>query len=145
MKKTILVVLIVIMTASPCLAQEIEIEPEGLFRLEGTLWEADVEEGFAEFLRIGFYQGKVYWRDPFSCYYFRSSSYKNFIIFSMFEYFADQPDDYITGRGILFPLFGIGFMKHTWNNDRGESVRDLFLQKLTDNWIPASDCYEYMF
>lgn len=37
MKKTILALLIAVMTATPCLAQE--IEPEGMFSTEGTLWE----------------------------------------------------------------------------------------------------------
>ena len=36
MKKTILVVIMVVMIATPCLAQE--IEPDGLFSLEGTEW-----------------------------------------------------------------------------------------------------------
>jgi len=67
MKKTILVLLIAVMTATPCLAQE--IHPDGIFSIEGTLWESlpiglyifpypwltsDVE------CRVGFYGGGVY-------------------------------------------------------------------------------------
>jgi len=36
MKKTILVVLMAVMVATPCLAQD--IEPEGIFSIEGTAW-----------------------------------------------------------------------------------------------------------
>ena len=38
MKKTILVVLMTVMIATPCLAQE--IEPEGIFSISGTEWRA---------------------------------------------------------------------------------------------------------
>ena len=36
MKKTILGILMVVMVATPCFAQE--VEPDGLFSLDGTLW-----------------------------------------------------------------------------------------------------------
>ena len=36
MKKTILAVLMVVMIATPCFAQE--VEPDGLFSIEGTKW-----------------------------------------------------------------------------------------------------------
>ena len=36
MKKTILVILITVMVATPCFSQE--IEPDGIFSLDGTLW-----------------------------------------------------------------------------------------------------------
>jgi len=38
MKKIILVVLMAVMIATPCIAQE--VEPEGMFSIEGTLWQA---------------------------------------------------------------------------------------------------------
>ena len=44
MKRTILVVLIAVMFATPCLAQE--IEPEGMFSIEGTRWDNNCQIGF---------------------------------------------------------------------------------------------------
>ena len=38
MKKTILAILTAVMVATPCFANE--IEPEGIFSLHGTLWQA---------------------------------------------------------------------------------------------------------
>jgi hypothetical protein len=38
MKKTILVVLMAVMAATPCLAQE--VETDGIFSLHGTVWQA---------------------------------------------------------------------------------------------------------
>ena len=37
MKRKILVVLMAVMVATPCLAQE--VEPDGLFSIEGTAWQ----------------------------------------------------------------------------------------------------------
>jgi hypothetical protein len=69
MKKTILVMLIAIMTATPCLAQE--IEPEGNFSIEGTLWHMwsislDLIPPFVHFeddTTIGFIDSSVFWCD----------------------------------------------------------------------------------
>ena len=70
MKKTILVVLMAVMVATPCLAQE--IETDGLFSIEGTLWGYCVIRfgivnygGWLPFIvpnceNMGFYQGTVY-------------------------------------------------------------------------------------
>ena len=38
MKKTILVIVIAVMVATPCFAQE--VEPEGIFSIEGTRWQS---------------------------------------------------------------------------------------------------------
>ena len=75
MKRTILVVLAIVMVATPCLAQE--IETDGLFSLHGTLWEAlpvgiqlvpfpwfqilPIPEIWnTDGLQFGFYGGEVY-------------------------------------------------------------------------------------
>ncbi|MCK5010301.1 MAG: hypothetical protein KAS98_07440 [Deltaproteobacteria bacterium] len=70
MKKAILVVLMVVMIATPCLAQE--IEPEGILSIDGTLWQA-LPIGIQIFplpqiwttndLKFGIYGGKVYLYD----------------------------------------------------------------------------------
>jgi hypothetical protein len=57
MKRTILAVLMVVMVATPCLAQE--LEPEGNFSIEGTRW--IVGDGNEGGLQLGFYQRKIYW------------------------------------------------------------------------------------
>jgi hypothetical protein len=67
MKRTILAVMMAVMIATPCFSQE--IEPDGLFSIEGTLWKAlpigvqifplpgiwDTED-----LQFGFFGGEVY-------------------------------------------------------------------------------------
>ena len=68
MKKLVLVILIAVMTATPCLAQE--IEPEGMFSIERTRWQRCPTLGVLPIpyvgceesadSGIGFYQGKVY-------------------------------------------------------------------------------------
>ena len=60
MKKTILVVLMVLMISTFCLA---EIEPEGIFSIGGTLWEATYifppkDCGYTR--ELGFYRWGVY-------------------------------------------------------------------------------------
>jgi len=66
MKQTILILLIVVMIATPCLAQE--LEPEGIFSIEETGWAAigiayNSSESPKVFMirdSIRFYQGEVY-------------------------------------------------------------------------------------
>ena len=72
MKKTILALLMVIMTATPCLAQE--VETDGISSVEGTLWRLDVMSFYTRppFVQrytdgsIGFYQDVVYFCDEYS-------------------------------------------------------------------------------
>ena len=74
MKKTILVLLMAVMIATPCLAQE--VEPEGLFSVDGTLWgqcEIIFTTTFEPFFsmncdkELGFYQGKAYSCEDYFC------------------------------------------------------------------------------
>jgi hypothetical protein len=68
MKKTLLVVLMMLVVATPCFSQK--IEPEGIFSIEGTLWnECSVyfpslyPYSFFDVtcnLDFGFHQGRVY-------------------------------------------------------------------------------------
>ena len=70
MKKTILAVLMIVIVATPCLAQEVELD--GIFSIEGTLWRGCKIGFFTLFPFIpipfaicppgslGFYEGTVY-------------------------------------------------------------------------------------
>ena len=68
MRKTILGIVIVLLVATPCFAQE--IEPDGLFSVEGTLWNVcyititfslSIGQPFSMYCnRMGFYEG-AYW------------------------------------------------------------------------------------
>ena len=73
MKKTILALIIVVIASTPCLA---EVETEGLFSLDGTLWRIFAVEFTNNYFpplhivsdsMIGFYQGREWgWSD--NCY-----------------------------------------------------------------------------
>ena len=76
MKKIVLVVLMVIMVSLPCLAQE--IEPEGLFSINGTIWNMCYLGLFLPPISLErdcdfllFYQGKMYRCDDASGTYCR--------------------------------------------------------------------------
>ena len=71
MRKTILAVFVVVILTTPCLAQE--IEPDGIFSLDGTLWKYSYREVVVDILpspssyyivrhggKIWFYEGNVY-------------------------------------------------------------------------------------
>lgn len=78
MKKAILVVLMVVMVITPCFALEVELD--GIFSLDGTLWQYfrpeihfgntagqpyfDIGVNSGE---VGFYQGSVYWCSENGC------------------------------------------------------------------------------
>ena len=90
MKKAILIVLMVVMVATPCLA---EVEPEGIFSIEGTLWRvcgivfATVPPfiGGSCDLIIGFYQGTVYSCDEYGgrCHPYPDYAYIDLLLVSI--------------------------------------------------------------
>jgi hypothetical protein len=118
MRKTILVVFVVVMLTTPCIAQE--VEPEGLSWIHGTVWrKVEVEksniDNSGEMFGIyrGFYDGRVYgWTER---YWGNRGSYEGFVIGSFYEYDTTLFGDYIAysivEEGILFPLIGIGFVE----------------------------------
>jgi hypothetical protein len=65
MKKLILAVLMVVMLAVPCMA---EVEPEGLFGLEGTFWSGiSLEQvGIPIPFGLGFHENTMYFCDSFT-------------------------------------------------------------------------------
>jgi hypothetical protein len=84
MKKTVLVVLMSLMFATPCLAEN--VKPDGLFSIEGTLWAIEGEDGES----FGFYEGNVHISIEMNlCIEIMSSSYHDYLIFSLFSYKVD--------------------------------------------------------
>ena len=93
MKKTTLAVLIVLMVAlvaTPCFAQE--VEPDGMFSIEGTLWRSHeiLFFTFPPFVivgsdEMGFYKGKVYYYKTYGGQYFpiERSSYIDLLMVSI--------------------------------------------------------------
>ena len=97
MKKTILLVILAVIVATPCLAQE--IEPDGLFSIEGTEWRCI---GLA-FLNKAPFIMPIDYTTSFSAY-----DHYDFLLFS-FALGLIQVDRF-AGRGpmILQPTIGVG-------------------------------------
>ena len=138
MKKTIMLVLMAVILATPCFAQD--VEPEGIFSIEGTRWEAlpmgvhispfppslePIDWGF------GFYGGEVYGYHTYFCI--------DMIVCSIFfvginpgagggslpQYFGIlQP----IGIGIVFEIYARGFIP--------PDLTVGILIKTNDNWKP---------
>ncbi len=139
MKKLILTVLMIVMISTPCLA---EIQPDGVFLIEGTRWEFESEENYATY--FGFHEGKVYILPGGICIELKSSSYNDFIIFSLFEYevdaWSDGDPDSVKCIGILFPLLEIGYAVEYDTRVDKEYSQEYYLKKAGDNWQPESIC-----
>jgi len=136
MRKATLVMFIVLTLFTPCLAQ---IEPEGLFGIENTLWERESEGGYIGFSRDYAYdifeQPDLHDRQ---CAMFLSSSYTDLIFFSMFEITFFQSNSLFQINGLVSPLLGIGFFIYSYQN---QTMTDT-LKKISDSWNPLNyDCY----
>jgi len=140
MKKVILVLLMTIMIATPCLAQE--VEPEGFFSIEGTEWEA-LPMGVQilpfpsleplDNSEFGFYDGEVY---PWIYNY---SFYIDMLVCSIF-WAIDIPTigggSITRSFGILQPT-GVGLVfENGLNNRRLPTLKIGLLIKTSDNWTP---------
>lgn len=117
MKKSILVILMLVMTATPCLAQE--IEPEGMFSLDGTRWRglAIAFFPFPPFVivgteYIGFYNGKVYGYRSYGDYYFpiEESSYIDLPMVSIAYSIEGIPSEAGSISLAIMQPIGIGVM-----------------------------------
>ena len=147
MKRTILAVLIAVIVATPCFAQE--VETDGLFSIEGTKWEALFGLGIMvepfipipffgpiEF-SIGFYDGIIYLEDNRA----DRSFYQDMLVASFFGYEDQQrcgPVGFCQSRGfgILQPL-GMGVMfSHESGSFLPSVVGMMALLKADDNWKP---------
>jgi hypothetical protein len=121
MKKVILIVLMLVMVATPCPA---EVELDGIFSIEKTLWGR-----YGEY--FGFYQGNVYhcletkvlecWRTEYS-FYIDSPLVGIFVC----------NDDFIYANyvGVLFSPLYIG----VWASS--DHIRWQLIFKVEDDWVP---------
>ena len=149
MKQTILVVLTVLMFATPCLAQE--IEPDGIFSIDGTYWEgesffirAPEPQPYPLTLAVGFAGGEVY-----SLFYkdvrpSATSFYADLLVASifMYKYNGEGEDQSITMErafGIILPAAGIGIMHWEFTLHTPSVLAMLLLSKTEDNWTPPSE------
>jgi len=147
MKKTILAVIMVLVFVTPCLAQE--IEPEGMFSIEGTLW-LQYEIIFFPFPPfvfvgsedIGFYKGKVYGYEGYGDYYFpiEESSYIDLLMVSIaYSIRGILSEAGSISLAIMQPI-GIGVMTSINIMNFYPPKIPFFtigiLIKVDDNWIP---------
>ena len=143
MKRTILAVLIVAMIATPCFAQK--IEPDGLFSIEGTLWNV---------CRIGIKSRPPYFYPP-EC---NSMGFHNGNLYSCYEtgcsdaysrgFYIDSPVLSIAFNPpgldlyVMQPTSGIGLYLHSGCGG-GYGVTCYFLigmmLKVENNWAPPEE------
>ena len=128
MKNLILAVIMVVMISTPCLA---ELEPEGLFSIEGTLWSApglefEGIEGYE--LYFGFTNHVTFLCinsgvacEPYGMYVEVPGGSINYL--SVFgPLFGSAP-------GILLPYLGVGILIY-------KNLRVFPMLKVSDNWTP---------
>ena len=144
MKKIILAVLMVLIVATPCFAQE--VETDGLFSIKGTKWEA-LPFQFTPFwyMVLGFSGGTVY--SVYSEYTLPTSNsfYIDMLVASIFMYARDRDPIWLgpgieIGFGILQPIgFGvmITYIKH--ENLPFPIIDMVLLTKTDNNWKPPEE------
>ena len=135
MKKIILVLLVAVILATSCFAQE--VESDGLFSIEGTLWEFTIvisPPNLPRMGEIGFYKGKVYIGDiplegvPFSFY----------VDLGIASFFMGIDMDVSTMFfGIMQPI-GMGMITTT-SFIPLPIVTIATLDKINDNWSPSEE------
>jgi hypothetical protein len=147
-KKTILVILIAVLTATPCLAQE--IEPEGMFSLHGTVWEFQADEiwdypptGAAPMCPLyplyAFYKGKVYMKDCRDIWFeVESLFYLDLIGVSvMIPRFSFSPFTFCSSIRMFFPNGnGMGYYYEVFLLGVSSALYIYTLEKVEDNWTP---------
>ena len=148
MKKTIIVALMVLLVSTPCFAQE--VEPEGIFSIEGTYWESlptatwtIPKLPYPFYCSVGFAGGEVFLSPSVLVSGTTRTNYINMLAFSIFiiEVEPAAPTSKFgqaVGFGILQPAFGLGFM--TWIGWYHEpTITLMLLSKTDDNWTPPSE------
>ena len=141
MKKTISVVLLALIVTTPCFAHE--VEPEGIFSIEGTLWQTlptgvqilpspslvSLDWG------LGFYEGDVYVGGNPQVDEFL---YLDLLVCSVFWARGGGPPiaPSVMYAGILQPI-GIGIVVE-WQKTY-DYMNIGFLVKTDDNWTPPED------
>ena len=133
MRKTILVVLMVLVFATPCLAKE--VEPNGLFSVDNTIWGV-VDENFS-LARLGFADGLIYQcYEPFTLCNdepLLGGVYFNLFMLTLFVADDSPPWDKETFWGILIPSLGIGWGRVC---PEGDPCILLTMEKLSDTFNP---------
>jgi hypothetical protein len=117
-KVIILVIILLSLTTTPCLAQ---LKPNAFFTLNRTLWS---QSGVTE--AIGFYRNKAYICLGTACASMPNSAYIDLIFCSLF---VIQTQGFKM-NGLLFPLIGIGSAA----NSNADARYDMF--KISDFWTP---------
>ena len=140
MKKTILVVLMVLMITTPCFAQE--IEPNGIFSIDGTEWEATYifpPRYHGNNHHIRFYKEYVL---LYGSTITMNAFYVDLGIISFFiaDWFGEDRSGHDTREiyfGIMQPI-GIGVMTVIGKRLNGPYLifRMATLHKINDNWTP---------
>ena len=152
MKKIILVVLISVMLATPCFAQE--VEPEGMFSLEGTLWvkleknEMDSYTGFngGEIYSIGTFSSEQFPVPTEQCSPVSEFPGNDVCFYSTLPLFAMFYYDYVTMSkthvyGFMLPQLSIGFKFYPSQfGDRLFRYVDVLI-KVDSNWVPPEMCF----
>ena len=136
MKKLVLAVLLVVMIFTPCMA---EVEPEGLFGVEGTYWSGTVIAGVPQTnpLDIAFSGGIMYLCNVLGCYpdYVVTGSYTDILLLTFFNANMEA----LAINGILIPFLGIGWGLNTFIY--GDFLYPILLTytKTSDNWTLYSE------
>jgi len=157
MKKTILALIILTMVSTPCLA---EVETDGLFSVDGTLWGSCFIGcisippfiGISCEAEFGFYQGKQYLCAGNNCISASDTSAYNDLVVVSIAYYIDIPDggnwiedDWGSFLAIMQPI-GIGvFTMIGYSSGGGGGWVSLppallgamgIMFKINDNWTP---------
>ena len=143
MKRTVLVVLMVALVSTPCLAQE--IKPDGIFSLHGTTWLliTSYPAKMVHARYLGFYEGKVFWsRDSArwdECQDVYPSFYVDLLAISYSTYKMGGGGGAELFWGIMSPLgFGVGFMIEVMGALKPEFFWPYLVItiKTNNNWTP---------
>ena len=135
MKRTIIVLLVALMVATPCLAQE--IEPDGLFSIDGTKWQA-LPIGLQIFPLPGIWE-----TDGLEFGFYGGEGYIDMLVFSIFNT-GYSLSTCLTGGGstsyfgILQPI-GIGIVVELYVSSSPGVPAMLnigFLIKISNDWEP---------
>jgi len=142
MKKVILMILLVTMLSTPCLA---EVEPNiGFYFLEGTLWEVSLLPSLDEGLYLGFSMGKVYFCSDNPCNDWSENTFNAFYI----DLFAEELPSFFYsfyfygnltyGLGWAIPILEIGGMiVHDSYDPSSQYNGNFIMTKIDDIWKPS--------
>ena len=140
MKRTLLVVLMVVMITTPCFA--LEVETDGIFSLDGTLWRITGQIGRQGYY-YGFNQGNVYYLEGSECWKEEVGFYVDSLLTSIFMTYSSRELDgktYVDVKyGNMLPI-GIGFTTGISKSEDGDPrINRNVLIKWDYNWT-SQEC-----